>query len=207
MSAGAYSPGCAAVCAAARSAMSSSTVSMALHLWTDVSQIPGATAVLHVLQLHQQAIRISEIQLWRPIFRAAAIFHSHADVVAHWTDRTGLILARLHAHALERLQDVVGFEIVDAHAEVIDAGRARGRSRAAAATAGEHQEFDAAACRKRRRGRPLVRTNAHAEHLSEERIRLLSIAREHGHVTVAVERNQPLTNGSIRRAAHGAKRS
>src|SRR5262245_38416350 len=44
-------------------------------LRTFVPEITGAAAVADVLDLDEDAVRIGEVQLWRPVLRAAAVLH------------------------------------------------------------------------------------------------------------------------------------
>src|SRR5262249_10859737 len=75
-----------------------------------VAEKSAAAAIGRVLQLHQETVRISEVQLRRPVLRAAAVLHPHRDVVAQRPDRPGGPLARLDPVALERLDDLVRLE-------------------------------------------------------------------------------------------------
>src|SRR5262249_28451594 len=129
-----------------------------------------AAAVLHILQLHENPVGIREVQLPRSFLRTASILHPHADVVPHPTDGAGLALARLDAVALERFQDRVRIEVLEIHAEVIDA-RARRGAAAAATAAREHQELDRRTDGERWRGRSLIRADAEAEEVAIERVR------------------------------------
>ena len=63
-------------------------------LLADVAEIAAAAAVLRVLQLHQQAVGIGEVELRRAFRRAAAVLHPHRHVVPHRADRA---LRRLRA--------------------------------------------------------------------------------------------------------------
>src|SRR5204862_7933143 len=119
--------------------------------------------------------------------RAAAILHPHADVVPHRTDGPRLRLARLDAVALERPDDLVGVEILEAHAEVVDARLARGRAGAPAAAAREHEDLDGRSDRQRRRGRSLIRADAEAEQLIVGVVSARRVAGATGSLAVAHE--------------------
>src|SRR5205085_10753610 len=91
-------------------------------------------------------------------------------------------------------------------AVVVDAGRARRRAGASARAAGEHHELDVAQRQRRRRG-TLVRTDRHAEQLLIERVRSLTIAREHREMAEPFQRHQSLLRRRLRRGTLIAERT
>src|SRR5204862_4282425 len=97
----------------------------------------------------------------------------------------------------------VGVEILEAHAEVVDARLARGRAGAPAAAAREHEELDGRSDRQRRRGRSLIRTDAEPEQLLVEVVRARRVAGEDGDVAVALEGDESF----LRRLHRGARRA
>ena len=127
-----------------------------------IAQNPGAAAVLHILKLNHQAVRIREIQFRRAFLCAAAIFHTHIDVVDQWAGRALRGSSRFDAVTFERLDDVVRLEIVDSHAEVVDAAGTRSGIRDAA---GEHEKLNAITDAHHRRRRSLIGLDPKTEKL------------------------------------------
>src|SRR5688572_11669717 len=115
----------------------------------------AATAVLYVLQLQQQSIRICEVELWSAALGAAAIRHAQRDVGLQRPRGTPSCTFR-DAKRRECLHDLIRLEVFHVHADVIHAGARSRRSRrsggtwigssstaAAASAADEHEEHDA----------------------------------------------------------------
>src|SRR2546430_17733629 len=101
-----------------------------------------STAATGVLPVPGEPAGNGEAQLRRAFLRAAAVLHPHADVVAHRTDGSRLVLARLDPVALERPDDAVRVGAFEAHAAMTDARGAprRGRRGASAPAAARGQQ-------------------------------------------------------------------
>src|SRR6185295_9574160 len=92
----------------------------------DVPEDAAATAVAHVLKLHDDAVGIAEIELGGSARRAARFRPAHADARFHRAAAQAAAGAFSTRDAVARQNGhrAAGVEILDRHAEMVDAGRA-----------------------------------------------------------------------------------
>jgi hypothetical protein len=114
--------------------------------------------------------------------------------VAHRPDRTGLILTRANAVALERFQDFLDVEAFHAHAAMVD-GRSTGRRRTrrrGRTSAGPEDEVHTRTDAKQRRRRTLPSADGEAEELLKESLGAGAVRHENREVTHIAQSQQAL---------------
>src|SRR5688572_5092711 len=100
---------------------------------TYFTEEPAAAAVLYVLQLQQQSIRICEVELWSAALGAAAIRHAQSDVGLQRPRGTASCTFR-DAKRRKCLHHLIRLEVFHVHADVIHAGARPRRSRRSGGT-------------------------------------------------------------------------
>src|SRR5579862_2872002 len=168
-----------------------------------VAEEASAAAVADVLELDEQPVRIGEVQLRCPPWRAATVFHPQADIRLHGARRAGRVASRGDAEPRERLEHVVWIEALHVHADMVDAGRTRRRGRrairgasATACASREHDERDARSDAEPERG-ALARSNRQTEELPVERVGSAGIGDADREVTEVAYGEQPLPWGRL----------
>src|SRR5215208_7932604 len=90
---------------------------------TDLDEESTPAAILHILQLNCEAIRIGEVEFGRAALSASAVWHPQGDIGHERSAALSLLLGQPVVD--EQLRDLGRIEIGHRHAGVIDAGTSR----------------------------------------------------------------------------------